>query len=75
MPFGSILRRTGRFLTGMESGRYYDWMYAIVNIISILLMGNIALKVLKDYETQKKAGKNPVFKAENVGIKNTDCWK
>ena len=27
MPFGSILRRTGRFLTGMESGRYYDGMY------------------------------------------------
>ncbi len=46
-----------------------------VNIIAILLLGNIALKVLKDYETQKKAGKNPVFKAENVGIKNTDCWK
>ena len=48
---------------------------AIVNIIAILLLGNIALKVLKDYETQKKDGKNPVFKAENVGIKNTDCWK
>lgn len=48
---------------------------AIVNIIAILVLGNIALKVLKDYETQKKAGKNPVFKAENVGIKNTDCWK
>lgn len=27
MTFGSILRRTGRFLTGMESGRYYDGMY------------------------------------------------
>lgn len=48
---------------------------AIVNIIAILILGNIAMKVLKDYETQKKAGKNPVFKAENVGIKNTDCWK
>lgn len=48
---------------------------AIVNIIAILILGNIALKVLKDYETQKKAGKNPVFKAENVGIKNTECWK
>lgn len=48
---------------------------AIVNIIAILLLGNIALKVLKDYETQKKAGKNPVFKAKNVGIHNTECWK
>ena len=48
---------------------------AIVNIIAILLLGNIALKVLKDYETQKKAGKNPVFKAKNAGIHNTECWK
>lgn len=48
---------------------------AIVNIIAILILGNIAMKVLKDYETQKKAGKNPVFKAEEAGIKNTECWK
>ena len=75
MPFGSILRRTGRFLTGMDLADITMGCMAIVNIIAILLLGNIALKVLKDYETQKKAGKNPVFKAENVGIKNTDCWK
>lgn len=48
---------------------------AIVNIIAILILGNIAMKVLKDYEIQKKAGKNPVFKAEETGIKNTECWK
>ena len=48
---------------------------AIVNIITILILGNIAMKVLKDYEIQKKAGKNPVFKAEDAGIKNTECWK
>lgn len=48
---------------------------AIVNIIAILILGNIAMKVLKDYEIQKKAGKNPVFKAEEAGIKNTECWK
>lgn len=47
---------------------------AIVNIIAILLLGGIALKVLKDYEVQKKAGKNPVFKAENIGITDTECW-
>lgn len=47
---------------------------AIVNIISILFLGRIALNVLKDYETQKKAGKDPVFKAANVGLTDTDCW-
>lgn len=47
---------------------------ATVNIISILLLGNIAIKVLKDYEKQLKTGKNPEFHAKEVGIDNTDCW-
>lgn len=48
---------------------------ASVNIIAILLLGNIAVKVLKDYEKQRKEGKNPVFKAEEAGVENTECWK
>ena len=48
---------------------------AIVNIISILLLGNIALKALSDYRAQKKAGENPVFHPDKLGIQNTDCWK
>lgn len=47
---------------------------ATVNILVILVLGNTAMKVLKDYEKQKKEGKNPVFKAKDVGIKNTECW-
>lgn len=48
---------------------------ATVNIISIVLLGGIAMKVLKDYQEQKAQGLNPVFRAEKLGIKNTDCWK
>ena len=44
---------------------------AIVNIIAILLLGNVAIKVLKDYEAQKKAGKKPVFVGKNIGIEGT----
>lgn len=47
---------------------------ATVNILVILVLGNTAMKVLKDYEKQKKEGKNPVFKAKDVGIDNTECW-
>lgn len=47
---------------------------ATVNIVSILLLGNIAIKVLKDYEKQKKEGKNPVFHAKSLGIENAECW-
>ena len=48
---------------------------ATVNILVILVLGNTAMKVLKDYEKQKKEGKNPVFKAKDVGIENTESGK
>ncbi|MBQ8148048.1 MAG: alanine:cation symporter family protein [Lachnospiraceae bacterium] len=44
---------------------------AIVNIIAIFLLGKIALKVLKNYEEQKKQGKNPVFYEDEVGLTGT----
>lgn len=47
---------------------------ATVNILVILVLGNTAIKVLKDYEKQKKEGKDPIFKAKDVGIENTECW-
>lgn len=48
---------------------------AIVNIIAIFLLRNIACKALRNYEEQKKAGKKPVFKAADIGLYNTDVWK
>lgn len=47
---------------------------ATVNIIVILILGNKAIRVLKDYEKQKKEGKDPVFSAKDVEIDNADCW-
>lgn len=49
-------------------------MMAWLNVIAILLLRKPALKVFKDYESQKKAGKDPVFKADAVGIPNTEQW-
>lgn len=48
---------------------------AIENILVIFLLGGIAFKVLKDYTKQKKQGLDPVFKAKDVGLDNTDFWK
>ena len=46
-------------------------LMAIVNIIAILLLGNTAIKALKNYEEQKKSGKKPVFVGEDIGIEGT----
>ncbi len=35
----------------------------------------IALKVLKDYEAQKKEGKDPVFDPKNIGIEGLTFWE
>lgn len=48
---------------------------AIVNCLAMILLGNIAIRALDDYTKQKKDGQNPVFKAKNIGLDNTDVWK
>ncbi|WP_394140066.1 alanine/glycine:cation symporter family protein [Cytobacillus oceanisediminis] len=48
---------------------------AWLNLVAILLLTKPALKVFKDYETQKKAGLDPVFDPVKVGIKGADFWE
>ena len=48
---------------------------AFINLIAILMLWKIAKKVLDNYLTQRKAGKNPVFYADEIeGLDNTECW-
>ena len=44
---------------------------AIVNIIALFMLRKIALKVLADYDKQKKEGKKPVFYEDSVGLTGT----
>ncbi len=48
---------------------------ALINIIAMFTLGGIAVRALDDYMKQKREGVNPVFKAERIGIHNTDFWK
>ena len=41
-------------------------LMAIVNLISIIGLSNIAIAVMKDYQKQRKAGMKPVFKPEGI---------
>ena len=45
-----------------------------LNTVVLLLLAKPALKALKDYEQQKKQGKDPVFNPSKLGIKNADFW-
>ncbi len=50
---------------------------ALINLPSILMLGGVTIKALKDYASQKSQGKNPVFVAKNIGVdeKEAPCWK
>lgn len=50
-------------------------LMAWLNIVAILILQKPALLALKDYEAQKKAGKDPVFDPDALGIKNAELWK
>ena len=50
-------------------------LMSVVNIFAIVMLGNIALRALRDYEAQRRAGKDPTFRAGDIGLGNTECWK
>ena len=48
---------------------------ALINLPVIVILGKTAMLTLKDYMKQKKEGKDPVFKASSIGLKEkTDYW-
>ena len=50
---------------------------ALINLPVCILLGRIAIDTLKDYEKQLYEGRDPVFKAENIGLDPDDLstWK
>jgi AGCS family alanine or glycine:cation symporter len=50
-------------------------LMAWLNIVAIFLLRKDAFKCLRDYEAQKKAGKEPEFDPVALGIKNAHYWE
>lgn len=45
-----------------------------INLIALLVLSSQAVRILKDYERQKKLGLDPVFEPADCGIKNAELW-
>ena len=65
----------------MEFGLVWDLadvlmgIMALINLPVIVVLGGTAMRALEDYVAQRKAGKNPQFKAAAIGLKEqTDFW-
>ena len=52
-------------------------LMALINVPSCIILGKVAFNCLKDYEEKKKAGKNPVFRASEIGLDpaKLDYWQ
>ena len=52
-------------------------LMTLINLPTCVILGKYALGCLRDYEYQKKAGKNPVFKLSSIGLNDEefDFWK
>ncbi len=49
-------------------------LMAWVNIIAILILTKPAIRCLRHYEAQLKAGKEPSFKGSDIGLEDLDHW-
>ena len=47
---------------------------AWINLVAILLLSPQVFRALKDYERQKKAGKDPEFYPRDLGITRSEYW-
>lgn len=52
-------------------------LMCLVNLPACVKLGGVAYKALADYKAQKAEGKNPVFKAADIGMDDSqlDYWK
>ncbi|MBW3550306.1 MAG: alanine:cation symporter family protein [Proteobacteria bacterium] len=50
-------------------------LMAWLNLIAILILQKPAFQALRDYEAQKKAGRDPVFDPDALGIRNAELWR
>lgn len=57
-----------------DTADMFQAIMVIINIPVILILGNTALKALKNYTDQRKAGKEPEFHAADIGVAGTDFW-
>ncbi|MBA4538598.1 alanine:cation symporter family protein [Bacillus aquiflavi] len=69
--YGSIKTATIAWTLGDIGLGVMVWL----NLFAIILLLKPSLIALKDYEQQKKEGKDPIFDSQKLGIKNADFWE
>lgn len=49
---------------------------ALINLAAVLMLSKVAIAALKDYQAQRKKGKDPVFYANSIpGLTGAEAWE
>lgn len=46
-----------------------------INFVALLVLSPKVIKILKDYERQKKMGVDPIFEPADLGLENAELWE
>lgn len=68
--FGSLVSADAMWMIGDIGYGLLGW----VNMLVILALSPIVLKVIRDYDRQRKQGIDPVFNPVSLGITGADFW-
>lgn len=71
VTYGTVRSATTAWAMGDIGVGLMAWL----NIVAILILQKPALLALRDYEAQVKAGKNPSFDPDSLGIRNASFWQ
>lgn len=69
--YGSVKSAAAAWVLGDIGVGIMAWL----NLIAIILLHKPAMRALKDYHSQLKAGKDPIFSPKELNIKNADEWE
>ena len=50
-------------------------LYTWVNIVALILLSGLAVRLVKDYDRQRRQGLDPVFDPRALGIPNAPLWE
>lgn len=71
MAYGALSTAEAAWTLGDIGVGVMAWL----NIVAILLLQRPAIRALRDYEAQRKAGRDPEFDPRPLGIKNAPFWE
>lgn len=68
--YGSVVSADAMWAIGDIGYGLLGWL----NMLAIIALSGVVRKVMKDYDRQRRAGVDPVFDPQALGIENADYW-